>query len=93
MLALSTFSLSYVPTKAIKDQALADFLANHPCIETKELSQYLVSLRPWTLHFDGLKTSNLTGVGVQIRSPDGKTSQFSFKLEFGCSNNQAKYKA
>ena len=29
-MALSEFSLQYVPQKAIKGQALADFLAQHP---------------------------------------------------------------
>ncbi|XP_024195167.1 uncharacterized protein LOC112198299 [Rosa chinensis] len=40
ILALSEFSLQYVPQKAIKGQAIADFLAHHPMLEiptSKEL--------------------------------------------------------
>jgi hypothetical protein len=32
--ALSEYTLHYVPQRAVKGKALADFLANHPCIET-----------------------------------------------------------
>lgn len=38
ILALSKFSFRYVPQKAVKGQAIADFLAAHPCVEIEELS-------------------------------------------------------
>ncbi|XP_061990859.1 uncharacterized protein LOC133709212 [Rosa rugosa] len=34
VLALSEFSLQYVPQKAVKGQAIADFLAHHPMLDT-----------------------------------------------------------
>ncbi|GKV15581.1 hypothetical protein SLEP1_g26361 [Rubroshorea leprosula] len=35
VLALSEFNLKYMPQKAVKGQALADFLADHPCLEVE----------------------------------------------------------
>ncbi|XP_058185890.1 uncharacterized protein LOC131303114 [Rhododendron vialii] len=60
-LALMEFSFQYVPQKAVKGQALADFLADHPCVDIgKEsdigLSTFEISLTHWTLLFDGSKT-------------------------------------
>ncbi|XP_021807646.1 uncharacterized protein LOC110751480 [Prunus avium] len=38
ILALSEFSFRYIPQKAVKGQAIADFLAAHPCVEIEDLS-------------------------------------------------------
>lgn len=38
ILALSEFSFRYVPQKAVKGQAIADFLVAHPCVEIEDLS-------------------------------------------------------
>ncbi|XP_024193523.1 uncharacterized protein LOC112197176 [Rosa chinensis] len=39
VLALSEFSLQYVPQKAVKGQAIADFLAHHPTLEIPALKE------------------------------------------------------
>ncbi len=44
LLALSEFSLTYVPAKAVKGQVIADFLANHPCVEISESTINFVGL-------------------------------------------------
>ncbi|XP_004304842.1 PREDICTED: uncharacterized protein LOC101292438 [Fragaria vesca subsp. vesca] len=52
ILAMSEFSLQYVPQKAVKGQAIADFLAHHPPSELtafRELEFATVTLAPWTL--------------------------------------------
>ncbi|XP_072074112.1 uncharacterized protein [Arachis hypogaea] len=36
MLALTEFSLHFVPARAVKGQVLADFLVDHPCIDIDE---------------------------------------------------------
>ena len=74
-MALSEFNLRYVSQKSVKGQALADFLADHPCLEIEgemdpiEIS--LVTLSPWKLNFDGSKTRDSTGIGIVIESPEG----------------------
>ncbi|XP_024199795.1 uncharacterized protein LOC112202995 [Rosa chinensis] len=117
VLALSEFSLQYVPQKAVKGQAIADFLAHHPTLEIpalKELEiasttttrpdlaripeyavwyQATVSLQPWVLFFDGLRTDTLGGAGIVLENPTGDHFSYSFQLEFQCTNNQAEYEA
>ena len=96
-MALLEFNLRYVSQKSVKGQALADFLADHPCLEIEgemdpiEIS--LIMLSPWKLNFDGSRTQDSTGVGIVIESPEGWKTQFSFQLSFDCSNNQAEYEA
>ena len=47
-LALVEFHLVYVPQKEIKGQALADFLANHPCDEVTDINEAMfVALAHW----------------------------------------------
>ncbi|XP_058203009.1 uncharacterized protein LOC131317479 [Rhododendron vialii] len=91
-------SFPYVPQKAVKSQALADFLADHPCVDIgKEsdtgLSAFEISLTPWTLLFDGSKTQMVSGCGVIIISPQGLRTELSFQFDFPCTNNQAEYEA
>ncbi|XP_068336619.1 uncharacterized protein [Pyrus communis] len=97
-LALSEFSLQYVPQKAVKGQALADFLAQHPSpygFEGGDVDIGFVTTRDnhWTMHFDGSSTSTSAGVGIAIQSPDHCRWYFSLKLDFSCTNNQAEYEA
>ncbi|XP_004306255.1 PREDICTED: uncharacterized protein LOC101314018 [Fragaria vesca subsp. vesca] len=93
---MSEFSLQYVPQKAIKGQAIADFLAHHPPSELKafrELEFAAVALAPWTLYFDGSRTDTATGAGIAIANPAGDRFSYSFQLDFKCTNNQAEYEA
>ncbi|CAL8993664.1 unnamed protein product [Prunus brigantina] len=95
-MALAEFTFRYVPQQAVKGQALADFLAAHPCVEIEEMDFLEVgtlSLFPWCLYFDGSRTSNMGGVGVIIETPKGFRTHYSFQLDFDCTNNQAEYEA
>ncbi|XP_043693059.1 uncharacterized protein LOC122643509 [Telopea speciosissima] len=99
-LALVEFTLQYIPQKAIKGQALADFLADHPPIQTnrskgqEEAGKVAhIGVTPWVLSFDRSKTSHLAGVGIANRSLQGVETQLLVHLGFACSNNQAEYEA
>ncbi|XP_048437191.1 uncharacterized protein LOC125475877 [Pyrus x bretschneideri] len=97
-MALSEFSLQYVPQKAVKGQALADFWAQHPSpygFGGNDVNIGLITTRDshWTMHFDGSSTSTLAGVGIDIQSPDYYRWYFSLKLDFSCMNNQVEYEA
>lgn len=95
------FSLSYVPAKAIKGQALADFAADHlsvnldptSIVAAKSLNLNIVGLTRWTMYFDDSKTKELAGAGMILLSPKEHKTQLSFKLDFSCMNNQAEYEA
>ncbi|KAM1596852.1 hypothetical protein ACFX1Z_031813 [Malus domestica] len=97
-MALSEFSLQYVPQKAVKGWALADFLTQHPSpydFWGNDVEIGMVDTRDnyWTMYFDGSSTSSSTGVGVVIQSPNHDRWYFSLKLDFDCTNNQAEYEA
>ncbi|GKV17163.1 hypothetical protein SLEP1_g27699 [Rubroshorea leprosula] len=83
---------------AVKGQALADFLADHPCLEVeadeeKGINLLSISLVPWKLVFDGSSTETMSGAEVVVISPSGLKTQMSFQLDFNCTNNQAEYEA
>ena len=93
---LNAFVLKYVLLNAIKGQVLADFLAQHPCVEVQnpltECYGY-VQIKSWTLAFDGLKHQKGVGVGVVITSLEGVDKKFMYRLNVQCSSNQADYEA
>uniref|UniRef100_A0A803MIJ3 Uncharacterized protein n=1 Tax=Chenopodium quinoa TaxID=63459 RepID=A0A803MIJ3_CHEQI len=46
---LSQLELTYVPQKAVKGQALVEFLDDHPPMENVMVQEE----KPWTMFFDG----------------------------------------
>ena len=52
MLALTEFSLQYIPEKAVKGQVLADFLVDHPCLAINSHEINYVEIKAWKLYFD-----------------------------------------
>ena len=78
--------MRYESAKAVKGQAVADFVVQH-C--GQELS--MVDLVSWTLFFDGSSCGNGSGIGVV--SPRGANFEFSFPIEASATNNQAEYRA
>ena len=104
---LSEFDIVFVIRKAIKGQAIADYLADQP-LNDPELSESLfpnedvmalelepdsVELWRWKLYFDGAANSTGNGVGAVLVSSKGQQSRISVKLNFGCTNNVTEYEA
>lgn len=91
---LSAYELTYVPLRAIKGQAVADFVAQHPSIEVvdpfEEINQ-CINLKPWVLTIDGSKTKKGPGAGVTLIGPTGQNWKFMCQLQSNCSYNQAEY--
>ncbi|XP_057452106.1 uncharacterized protein LOC130743908 [Lotus japonicus] len=73
-LALTEYSLTYAPLKAIKGQEVADFLADHTLPE----EIVYVGLQPWKLFFDGSSHKEGSGIGMFIVSPQGIPTKFMF---------------
>ena len=86
--ALSEFDLRCESAKAVKGQAVADFVVQH-C--GSELG--MVGLVPWTLFFDGSSCGNGSGIGVVLIFPREANFEFSFPIEASATNNQAEYRA
>ncbi|XP_055960075.1 uncharacterized protein LOC130014946 [Mercurialis annua] len=84
--------------KSVKDQALADFLADNPCINLGDESKFDLPIfmnehRPWMLKFDGYSTDRSADAGIIIVSPSRAKTSLSFNLDFECTNNQSEYEA
>ena len=104
---LSEFNIVFVTIKAIKGQAIADYLADQP-LNDPELSESffpnedVMALEPesnsveswcWKLYFDEAANSTKNGVEAVLVSPKGQQFPISVKLNFNCTNNVTKYEA
>ena len=100
-LLLSEFDIKYVPQKAVKGQALADFLATHPVPDEYILQDDLPdeevlltqTLTPWQMYFDGAAKRTGAGAGIIFISPQDDLMPYSFHLGKKCTNNAAEYEA
>ncbi|XP_075665479.1 uncharacterized protein LOC142635160 [Castanea sativa] len=87
--------------RAIKGQALANFLADHLIPADCELSDdfldedvlYTKVLPPWMMFFNRAAQQEESGAGVVFVSPQKQVLPFAFVLSEPCSNNVAEYQA
>ncbi|KAK2410415.1 hypothetical protein QL285_045778 [Trifolium repens] len=89
-LALTEYSLTYKPLKAVKGKIVAGFIVDHSLVE---MPQEYVDIQPWILYFDGSKHKHGTGIGILIISPTKVPTKFKYKINGLCSNNEADYEA
>ncbi|XP_050941581.1 uncharacterized protein LOC103501632 [Cucumis melo] len=98
---LQQYDIVYIPQKAVKGQALADFLADHPVPSNWKLCEVLPdeevllveSMEPWIMFFDGATRRSGAGVGILFISPEKHMLPYSFTLGEFCSNNVVEYQA
>jgi ribonuclease HI len=83
-------TISFAPRKAIKSQALADFLAKW--VDT-QLPTAPIQPKLWTMYFDGSLMKIGAGAGPLFISPLGKHVRYVMRLHFPASNNVAEYEA
>ena len=81
--------IKFEAQKAIKSQAIVDFLAEW--IE-QQLSTQIHS-EHWTMFFDGSKMLNGSGAGVVLVSPRADKLSYVLQIHFDSSNNEAEYEA
>ncbi|KAL0453658.1 UNVERIFIED_CONTAM: Polyprotein P3 [Sesamum latifolium] len=86
---LSEYDISYMPRTTIKAQALADFISEMAEMSVKDTSQDQV----WLLHVDGSSTTQGSGAGIVVTTPQGEDLEFAIKFGFKASNNEAEYEA
>ena len=85
---LGAYHIKYKPRTAIKSQAFADFINDWTEIQTsleKPVTKY------WTMHFEGRRQLQGSGVGVVLTSPKGEKFCYVLQLQFTCTNNAAEY--
>jgi ribonuclease HI len=83
-------TISFAPRKAIKSQALADFLAKW--VDT-QLPTAPIQAELWTMYFDGSLMKTGAGAGLLFISPLGKHVRYVIRLHFLASNNVVEYEA
>ena len=99
---LSQFDIVFVPQKAIKGQALANFLATHRIPDDIPIDDDLpdvvvftttMSNPTWQMYFDGACQKSGACAGVMFVTPDEAILSYSFTLTSAVSNNAAEYEA
>ncbi|XP_070042874.1 uncharacterized protein [Nicotiana tomentosiformis] len=103
----SEFDIIYVTQKAVKGQALADYLAENPVGgEYEPLKTYFPdeevsfvgediteTYDSWRMFFDGATNFKEVGIGAVLVLETGQRYPVSAKLRFTCTNNMAEYEA
>jgi len=87
---LMSETLTYAPRKAIKSQALMDFVAEW--IDS-QLPPAQVQAELWTMYFDGCLMKTGAGAGLLFISPLGVHMRYTIRIHFAASNNVAEYEA
>ena len=83
-------ALTYAPRKAIKSQALADFIVEWT---DTQLPLAQVQAEIWTMYFDGSLMKTGAGAGLIFISPLGVHVRYVIRIHFATSNNIIEYEA
>ncbi|XP_073017975.1 uncharacterized protein [Primulina eburnea] len=81
---LGEYDIEYQPRRAIKAQALSDFVTEMVVPDTGEV---------WRIFADGASCKDGSGVGVWLISPTEEKIRLAVRLDFRASNNEAEYEA
>jgi ribonuclease HI len=87
---LRALNIEFTQCKAIKSQALADFIAEW--IEIQQPTTDAI-LDHWKMYFDGSLKLGGVGAGVLFISPDGKQLKYVLQILWPATNNEAEYEA
>jgi len=87
---LMSETLTYTPRKAIKSQALVDFVTEWT---DSQLPKAQVQAELWTMYFDGSLMKTGAGAGLLFISPLGVHMRYFIRIHFAASNNVAEYEA
>ncbi|XP_021996073.1 uncharacterized protein LOC110893270 [Helianthus annuus] len=99
---LGEHSLEFKPRTAMKGQILADFLAEVPEDEERELLRWEALEEEekrredeavWKLFTDGASSEEGNGAGITLISPEGVELTYAIRLDFENTNNTAEYEA
>ena len=81
-------TLTYAPRKAIKSQALADFIAEWT---DTQLPPAQVQAKLWTMYFDRSLMKTGARAGLLLISPLGVHMRYVIRIHFAVSNNVVEY--
>ncbi|XP_022152853.1 uncharacterized protein LOC111020478 [Momordica charantia] len=87
-LELSEYDIQFEPRTALKEQAVADFIA-----ELTPPSQSTESDLSWTIYIDGFSNERGCEAGILLFAPGGERFEYAIRFNFRTSNNEAEYEA
>jgi hypothetical protein len=87
---LGALNIDFTPHKAIKSQALVDFVTDWTEIQQPTLNTIL---NHWKMYFDGSLKLGGASASVLFISLDGKQLKYVLQILWQATNNEAKYEA
>jgi ribonuclease HI len=85
---IGQYDVEFVPKRAIKSQALADFIAEWTDSGLRGIDELPDH---WVMYFNGSYTLKVVGAGVVLIPPEGNTLKYAIQLGFSATNNIAEY--
>jgi hypothetical protein len=82
------YDVEFVPRRAIKSQALIDFIAEWMDLDVRGIGDLPDH---WVMYFDGLYTLKGAGACIVLIPPEGDMLQYAIQIEFAATNNIAEY--
>ncbi|GJR93356.1 reverse transcriptase domain-containing protein [Tanacetum coccineum] len=96
---LGEHEIEFKERNSIKGQILADFLTETPLTKDKEEKEEEIKRKEpepenaWKLFTHGASSTDGSGAGLMLVSPDGKEYTYTLRFEFETTNNEAEYQA
>jgi ribonuclease HI len=85
---IGQYDVEFVPKRAIKSQALADFITEWTDSGLRGIDELPDH---WVIYFDGFYTLKGAGAGVVLIPPEGDILKYAIQLGFPATNNIAEY--
>jgi hypothetical protein len=82
------YDVEFIPQRAIKSQALADFIAEWIDLGLRDIDDLPDH---WVMYFEGSYTLKGAGVGIMLIPPEGDMLKYAIQIEFPVTNNTAEY--
>ncbi|GKD70831.1 reverse transcriptase domain-containing protein [Tanacetum coccineum] len=96
---LGEHEIEFKGRKSVKGQILADFLSETPSKEEARAKDEEAKRKEpepekaWKLFTDGASSSDGSGAGLILVSPEGKEYTYALRFKFKTTNNEAEYEA
>jgi hypothetical protein len=85
---IGQYDVEFVPQRAIKSQALADFITEWTDSDVRGIGDLPDH---WVMYFDGSYTLKGAGAGVVLIPPEGDMLKYAIQIEFSAINNITEY--
>jgi hypothetical protein len=85
---IGQYDVEFVPRRAIKSQALVDFIAEWTDSDVRGIGDLPDH---WVMYFDGSYTLKGVGAGIVLIPPEGDMLKYAIQIEFSATNNIAEY--